>query len=135
MNSTTVIIGVIAIILAIGVILLIALNVRLSQTRINPGNCPSNEGEFGVTGGYSYRNSSSETAILSKCGPNNSDPCQASALTIAAAIAYCNTYVNICDAFVYSVAAKQVAIVDTTATYTPDTTYDLFKRQYATLQL
>jgi len=134
MNSSLIIALVFILILIIGVAVLIAFNVRLSQTRIDPKTCPSSNGEFGVTGGHSYRNASG-TAIIAKCGPNQTSLCQTTAQTIGDAIVYCNTYVNVCDAFVYSVATKQVAIVDTNATYVADSTYDVFKRQYATIQI
>jgi hypothetical protein len=129
MTTITLILWIFIIILVVMIILLIGTNVELAQTLIEPGNCPRTRGDFGVLGAKSYQ-SNGALASINKCGASGVEICQATANTIGEAITYCNTYVNVCDAFVYSVVAKSVIIVDPTATLSNDVTYDLFQRQY-----
>lgn len=130
MNVTLIILAVVCGILVIGIIYMISVNVKLSQSRIDPINCPVIKGDFGVYGAKSYQTGNGATAVLHKCGTSGTDACEAQANNISDAITYCNTYVNYCDAFVFSVTTKRMAIVDTTLQLVSDATYDLYTRQY-----
>jgi hypothetical protein len=129
MDFAVVILIIAVIFLITGSVVLIWMNVRLTENRIDPSQCPQTEGNFGVYGGKSYQSSGS-LASINTCGANGTDVCQSQANSIKDAITYCNTNINICDAFVYSVPNKQVTIVDKKATLSTDNNYDLFTRQY-----
>lgn len=135
MDKTSIIMVLLCSILTVGIVILIFLNVSLRSKLIDPSKCPIVNGEFGVMGGMSYQvkdGMSSKLAAISKCDgvtPGMS-LCTAKAADINDAIAYCYSYPTFCDAFVYSVGAKEVTIVDPTQLRVTDANYDLYQIQH-----
>jgi hypothetical protein len=129
MNALTVIAIIYSIIITILVGILIYLYTTSSTGKISPKLCPHVTGTFGVNPSHSYQKTGGVLAIKSTCGVGLTLPCQATAQTLSDAIAYCNTYINICNAFIYSQTSGQVTIVDETQTSTVDNNYDLYERQ------
>lgn len=130
--STALIVSLIFIlILVIFIFFLIYQNANLNANYIDPGNCPSVQGDFGVKAGVVYYNDTrGEIAALYQCGPSGDQLCQQVVQNLKSAIDYCNTYPTICDAFIYDYSAGRVTIVDTTQNIRINELYDTYERQY-----
>lgn len=112
----------------VGIVYLIYISVKLNSERIEPNQCPTSKGEYGVTTGTSYRNGDA-LAIIKECGPRGDSDCSFEVNSVSEAITYCNSFAHICDAIVLSNSGKQAYIVDTKATRTTDPSFDMFEPQ------
>jgi hypothetical protein len=102
--------------------------VRLSSDKIEPGDCPTSKGEYGITLGVSYKDGES-LAILQKCGPRGNEPCTFDVSTVSDVLLLCNSFAHICNAILVSNDGKQAYIIDTNKTRTIDQRFDIFEVQ------
>lgn len=107
---------------------LIVQNVKLQQELIDPKKCPSIKGEFGVTAKKAFFDGAS-IATLKTCGVSSNETCFKAVNNVDEAMSYCNSYSNICNAFIYEAENKNVYIVDATKILGDYGTGDLFIRQ------
>jgi hypothetical protein len=134
MERLSIILGIGCVFFVAGIIYLIYLNVKLTSDKIDPNQCPIVRGSYGITPGTTYMNGNS-LAVISKCGSRGEDICEFSAQsgsgTISASdiITYCNSYAHFCEGVAFSAASQKAYIVDTSATKTQDSTFDLFEPQ------
>lgn len=130
MKRLEIILGIGCFIFVILCVVMIFFNVRLTQERIDPKECPSTRGTYGITPKVSYKRGNN-LAILQKCGKGDEN-CATTARSPSEVIDYCNSLAHLCDAVVWSSGTSLAYIVDTTATKTDDPSFDLFEPQIFT---
>ena len=131
MNNNIILISIYAGIITIIAIIFIGLYSYNQTIKIDPKKCPKVKGNYGVIGQSSLQLSNGNLADKSLCGVNGSELCQATAKDIGEAIIYCETYSNICNAFVYSIQTQTVTIVDErSGILSSNTSYDLYQKQF-----
>lgn len=117
---------IIIIILAVFLLLFVLLYLNEIFTTINPKDCPTAYGQFGVI-------PSTSSAPLFSCNSmagtgTGTQICQFQATTLESAVGICLSY-SFCDAFTYNSSIQQMTIVRKNDTYTRSNGTDLYLKQ------
>lgn len=108
MSTGEILLILLSIFLFIMTVLLILYNTMLKNNLINPANCPTVEGNFGVS-------VNKGVTILSNCGPDSQQPCMFTNIKdLNSAIIKCDSLA--CPAFTYSEKTMNMNIVDKNTT-------------------
>lgn len=108
--------------LTIVIIALIIYSTSVRTSLINPNNCPSTTGNFGVT-------PLTSGVTINTCGPGLNEPCSfTDVLSLSQAINICNA-TEFCRAFVYNQNTHVMSIINPEDAVSQDENFDLYVRQ------
>ena len=112
------------IILIVIIIYLITLS-RVNTNLVDPSTCPK------IKGVYATQPNTSGT-IISQCGISGTEACTTTATSLVDAMAYCETYISVCNAFSYSSKNSVVHIINPDVLPSDDADFDTYYRQTVT---
>jgi hypothetical protein len=111
----------VSILLLIAFIILFYFYIRQSIDLINPNQCPSIEGDYGVK-------PNTKGVPLKACG-DGSQECTSTVNSLNEAVNICNRKFNICQAFSYVSSTGLMTIIDTMSPLEDSANIDTYFRQ------
>lgn len=109
-------------VLVILVFLLAFLAIRQSIVLVDPENCPSVFGQYGVK-------PDNTGVALQTCGNTNDSECRFQATTLSQAVEACNSRADICSIFSFDCKSNIVIFIDPNQSFRESRGTDLYTRQ------